>query len=1090
MFQNTLKIIINIKHILKFSLLISPFSFFAQENALIEQEMWKNEPFGEYQMNSELIERRNGNEKHFDIGDGKTQMFASNHPLNYFKNGKWNTIFSGIELNTSEPNQFYKYVNLHNTFSSYYPENIASGIQTSFHNGIELKEMNNLQMYVSNEDFTNISNLKRVNDATAKTYKNTIIYKNSFDGNVDILFTQSAGKRKLDYILNHADFLPEASEENKYLVFEEDIILPEGYSVRIIDGNLEIRNQKGELIASYLKPYINDSKKNENPEIHESLTSSSEMNQVDLSSKNIPKPNSQELISFGIEQKGKILKIKTKILLSWLKNKDRVFPIFVDPTLSNSTTYSSYTYGGGAIYINTSGAPANSSITNVYAYTTIGNIYYGYYYYSNWYGYYYYSNNYCSTASGSQNYYKLRDNLNSYTGRYCSSLNTSQYNCKNPNNNWACYRYSDYWSYPYGGPYTYAYNFYCYVSVTYVTLNTPTIDTTPITSCIGYDPAAISLTNSPGGSGTLSYQWYLNGAVITGETSTSYNPPATTNAGTYSYTLRVTDGCGKTALSAAKTITINGYGQTTGLATSDYIWKGSVNTDWTNVNNWSTYNGSGFYTAVSAPTTANNVIIPLNGTCVSNQPNIAGNTANSKNTTIETGASLTMGTGTLNVTGNWLKNGTLNSGTGNVNFTGTTAQTLGGTGTSTFYNCKVSNTSTGLTLNSPVSVTNSLNMTTGNVTTTNTNILTLGVSSPASLSWTAGTVVGPMKRWFATSTNSGDASGLFPVGNNPSSVLNRWALIEYSTAPTTAGYLTVQFIGSNPSLSSVGQNGLPLTEVDQMNDIATDGYWQIDPTGLNGGTYAISLRANSFGNTEVFLSGRILKSPDPHTIWTLAGTNVATSGSASDFTLKRTGISGFSFFAVGFQGFVPLPIELMSFQANCISDNEIKIDWKTSSEYNSDYYLLEKSMDGYEFNELAILNASGNSTEIKTYSFIDRISTFQSNYYRLIQFDTDGKSELFNITETNCNNSQEEILVYPNPTNGDLFLKMNNLSFNGYGKAMLYSLNGKLLSTTNILIENKQNTFRIANEGYTPGIYFLKVQSNHGEIKTIKVIIE
>jgi hypothetical protein len=1046
--------------------------FQAQDVFLSQQGHWENEPFGSYEMNSEFIERRSQNEKHFKKIDGSTDMYVSSTPLNYFKDGQWNTIYNTISSNNSNYNTEFKYANLENTFQSFYGENIQQGIKTVFHNGSEIIEMQNVNCYFEGEDGKSFQ--YNLNASLGQVNKNEIIYPNSLANGIDIRISQKGGYRKLDYILNNNSIFENTSNQ-EFLTFEESIKLQKGWTVILKNEQIILLNEKGIQMAVYLAPTVFDSNQSAAPNYDSQINSN---NEIESEPNNF---SQKDIIFYEFETKDNSITIKTKIRLNWLKSTDRIFPIIIDPSLSSGsglTWLISNNYSANSINISTSGAPTNSSITSVVHYTNINSMYYDVCAPNGcW-------NGFWGSCSTSANYtMNLRSGDNITSNYLCNGTSTNSFNCYNPNNNWYS-TYNSHWNWRYIFLYSYS------LTVNYLTLLTPTINTTPLTGCIGYDPAAISLTNSPGGSGTLTYQWFLNGAAISGATSSSYNPPATTNAGTYSYTLRVTDGCGKTALSTAKTITINGYGQTTSVSSTDLIWKGSINTDWTNVNNWSTYNSSGFVNAATVPSTSTNVIIPLNGTCVLNQPTLGANTGNSKNLTIETGASLTLTSGTLNVTGNWMKSGTLNAGTSNINFTGGSAQTIGGTGTTTFYNCKINNSSTGLTLNSPVSITNSLNMTTGNVVTTNTNILTLGVSAPATLSWTAGTVVGPFKRWFTNSTNSGNSSGLFPVGINSGSVINRWALFEYTSAPTTAGYLSVEFKGTNPSLTSAAQNGLPLTEVDELNDIATDGYWEVIPTGLAGGTYSPSLRANSFSNSDVYTTGRIIKSPDPHTTWTLSGSNVASTGTASDFVLKRTGMSGFSFFAVGFQGFVPLPIELINFQANCISENKIQIDWQTSSENNSDYYLLEKSLDGYLFNELTTISASGNSTTLQSYRFIDRTATDRSNYYRLTQFDQDGKSETFNIAEANCIVSEEEILVYPNPTKGDIYLQINHSKFIENGTATLFTLNGKLLSTTSFSVDNKQNNFRIANENYTPGVYFLKVESEYGMIKTIKIILE
>lgn len=88
-------------------------------------------------------------------------------------------------------------------------------------------------------------------------------------------------------------------------------------------------------------------------------------------------------------------------------------------------------------------------------------------------------------------------------------------------------------------------------------LNPGAHNTTPLTECIGYNPAPIIFTTPPsGGIPPYSYQWQQNGNPIGGETSSSFDPPQLTKAGTYTYNVLVTDACGTSTSTVIKSITI------------------------------------------------------------------------------------------------------------------------------------------------------------------------------------------------------------------------------------------------------------------------------------------------------------------------------------------------------------------------------------------------------------------------------------------------------------------------------------------------------------------------------------------------------
>jgi gliding motility-associated-like protein len=83
------------------------------------------------------------------------------------------------------------------------------------------------------------------------------------------------------------------------------------------------------------------------------------------------------------------------------------------------------------------------------------------------------------------------------------------------------------------------------------------INTDPVKACVNYKPGEITFTTLPiGGREPYSYQWYLNGNIITGETGNSFEPTRLITPGVYSYYCRVTDGCRMSGITASKTFTV------------------------------------------------------------------------------------------------------------------------------------------------------------------------------------------------------------------------------------------------------------------------------------------------------------------------------------------------------------------------------------------------------------------------------------------------------------------------------------------------------------------------------------------------------
>ena len=533
--------------------------------------------------------------------------------------------------------------------------------------------------------------------------------------------------------------------------------------------------------------------------------------------------------------------------------------------------------------------------------------------------------------------------------------------------------------------------------------------------------------------------WYIDNISITGNKAVTYswspsdglsspsiyNPIASPNQ-TTTYTMTASlNGCSVTdqvvvTVDRPSVSTVNSL-IGTGLVNGDYLWNGNTSTSWNLSSNWYQYvsNTNSFELTNQNPTSISKVYIFSSsslGSCVGNGPTLDV-TDNIEGLEVGNGVSVNFNN-TLNVSGDINIQGTL-TGNGTIILNGTGDQTISGNNL-ILPNLQINKISGNVILDSPTKISGTLTMTQGNIYTTSTNILEIGTNTTTlgSISWTSGSILGPIKRWFGTSTNSTQASGILPLGGNiPSKgVINRYAQVNF-TQSTSGGYLIGEYILGTPS---TGYNGLPLTyNANQyVQNFEEEGYWSITPYSsagvaygsMNTEGYTLKLRMNNPstlipGQPPVGENGNIItdvsklriissKGPD-HTSWVLAGTQGSNQSvlSSGDYLLEETGVTGFSFFNGGGNDNNPLPVELTQFEANPYSQWNI-IKWTTASEYNSSYFNLESSFDGENWRLINTKSAAGNSTEEIRYSYID-YNLSELTYYRLEQFDIDGKSKIY-----------------------------------------------------------------------------------------------
>lgn len=86
-----------------------------------------------------------------------------------------------------------------------------------------------------------------------------------------------------------------------------------------------------------------------------------------------------------------------------------------------------------------------------------------------------------------------------------------------------------------------------------------------------------------------------------------------------------------------------------------------------------------------------------------------------------------------------------------------------------------------------------------------------------------------------------------------------------------------------------------------------------------------------------------------------------------------------------------LPIELTSFTVSA-TEHGYTFNWITSSEVNNDYFTLEYSIDGVNFNEIDYVHGAGTTSETSEYEYRwDEAPEFDVVYFRLKQTDYNGE---------------------------------------------------------------------------------------------------
>ena len=180
----------------------------------------------------------------------------------------------------------------------------------------------------------------------------------------------------------------------------------------------------------------------------------------------------------------------------------------------------------------------------------------------------------------------------------------------------------------------------------------------------------------------------------------------------------------------------------------------------------------------------------------------------------------------------------------------------------------------------------------------------------------------------------------------------------------------------------------------------------------------------------------------------------------------------------------PLPIRFTLFNAKC-ENKKVLLTWKTAQEQNSSHFDIEKSENGINWTVISTLPAAGNSNSERSYSFTDN-GPDQNNYYRIAEYDLDGKSQLTSILQATCNTTNT-FNLRPNPVHDKAFI---NITADNASQVMIkiFDSKGSLVRMQRAMVLQGSNQFNVDMKTLASGVYSVSIDWNNGQMKkTVQV---
>lgn len=489
----------------------------------------------------------------------------------------------------------------------------------------------------------------------------------------------------------------------------------------------------------------------------------------------------------------------------------------------------------------------------------------------------------------------------------------------------------------------------------------------------------------------------------------------------------------------------------------------------------------------STTITANDLILTL-GTYNGN-----GADANLSGDLSIDGGTFNAGNGDLSLSGNLdYTGGTFNNDNGTVVFTGTSNQIVNGDfKPAKMYNVEINKAAGQVFIGNmdTIAIANTLTLTEGQFNTldsTNAAILLCDVGTGSgNYTRTNAFINGPI---LVELDNS--KSFTFPVGKN-----NNYKPFTVNSTSSQVGVQVweVEYYNTSPVSNEAVVDNFNIESASNVQSIVPDEYWRVNTVSpANGGTFRldatnINLTQDEIDDQEL----RVLIWDDAGSEWDDLG-GVA-SGTPSDASIVSTVGAAFSenYFTYGSESATSaLPVELLYF-SGIARENQVLLNWSTASEVNNDFFEVQRSTDGINFEAIGIVDGNGNTNEPIEYSLIDGNPSLGLNYYRLRQVDFNGDEDFLTVILVINDYETQGITVstYPNPslvenvrlriTSGDdhtpIYVKMIDMAGRSYLQKLFKG---------SLIIDEKIET----DQNLKAGIYFLIVEQGANS-KKHKVLI-
>ncbi len=176
-----------------------------------------------------------------------------------------------------------------------------------------------------------------------------------------------------------------------------------------------------------------------------------------------------------------------------------------------------------------------------------------------------------------------------------------------------------------------------------------------------------------------------------------------------------------------------------------------------------------------------------------------------------------------------------------------------------------------------------------------------------------------------------------------------------------------------------------------------------------------------------------------------------------------------------------VPLKILSFTAALNNNNKVVVNFTTIEEKNCDYFIIEKSFNGNSFFAMDSMRAK-NTIYLNNYQALDNTPLEKISYYRLKQFDVDGKFSYSNIIAINpsaihLNGGN----VFPNPVR-DIANLLINSSNSTKAAIIVTDITGRIVMHQQVNLVKGNQTILLNVSKLSVGNYQVSVIWNNQKV--------